>query len=104
MRALTVPFDPTITSSTGDLWLRSTNKKAALHPRLATPGQKITIAVRIDPKGAPGTVVSGTIYVSTVSFNPGNLAYNFLFNNVEDFFPTGSNVTAFHYAYTIAAP
>ena len=77
MRALTAPFDPTITAATGDLWLRSTNKKAALHPRLAKPGQKITIGVRIDPKGAPGTVVSGTIYVSSVSFNPGqSLAYN----------------------------
>ena len=104
MRALTAPFDPTITAPTGDLWLRSTNKKAALHPRLAKPGQKITIGVRIDPKGAPGTVVSGTIYISSVSFNPGSLAYNFIFGESEDLLPTGSNVIAFHYAYTIAAP
>ena len=103
MRALTAPFDPTITSPTGDLWLRSTNKKAALAPLLIKPGQKITIPVRIDPKGAPGRVVSGTIYVSSVSFNPGNLAYNFLFGELEDFFPTASKVAAFHYAYTIAA-
>jgi hypothetical protein len=104
MRALTAPFDPTITSSTGDLWLLSTNKKAALHPPVVAPGHKSTIAVSIDPKGAPGTVVSGTIYISSFSVNPGNLAYNFLFNNAEGFFPTGSNVAAFHYAYTIAAP
>ncbi|HEY3903028.1 MAG TPA: S8 family serine peptidase [Streptosporangiaceae bacterium] len=104
MRALTAPFDPAITAATGDLWLRSTNKKAALHPRLAKPGQKITIGVRIDPKGAPGTVVSGTVYISSVSFNPGNLVDNFLFGESEDLFSTGSNVVAFHYAYTIAAP
>jgi hypothetical protein len=104
MRALTAPIDPAITAPTGDLWLRSTNKKAALHPRLAKPGQKVTIAIRIDPKGAPGTVVSGTIYISSVSFNPGNFAYNFLFGESEDLFTNGSNVAAFHYAYTIAAP
>jgi hypothetical protein len=104
MRALTAPFDPAITAPTGDLWLRSTNKKAALHPRLAKPGQKITIDVRIDPKGAPGTVVSGTIYISSVSFNPGNFVDNFIFGESEDLFTTGSNVVAFHYAYTIAAP
>jgi hypothetical protein len=104
MRALTAPFGPTITAPTGDLWLLSTNKKAALHPRLAKAGQKINIPVRIDPKGAPGTVVSGTIYVSSVSFNPGNFPYNFIFGEAEDEFLTGSNVVAFHYAYTIGAP
>jgi hypothetical protein len=104
MRALTAPIDPAITAPTGDLWLRSTNKKAALHPRLAKPGQKVTIGVRIDPKGAPGTVVTGTIYISSVSFNPSNFIYNFLFGESEDLFTTGSNVVAFHYAYTIAAP
>ncbi|HET7012598.1 MAG TPA: S8 family serine peptidase [Streptosporangiaceae bacterium] len=101
MRALTAPFDPTITSPTGDLWLQITSK-AALHPRFAKPGQKITIDVRIDPKGAPGKAVSGTIYISTISFNSSNLAYDFLLGEFEAFLPTGSNVAAFHYAYTIA--
>ncbi len=103
MRALTAPFDTTISSPTGDLWRQSTNRKAAFQPRLVKPGQKITIAVRIDPKGAPGTVVSGTIYIATASLNLGVLADDptFLISG-PDVLPTASNVAAFHYAYTIA--
>ena len=100
MRALIAPFDPTISSPTGDLWRQSTSKKAAFAPRLIKPGQKITIGVRIDPKGASGTIVSGTIYIASVSFNPGNLTFD-QFGSPEDFLPTASNLAAFHYAYTI---
>ncbi|HET7012599.1 MAG TPA: S8 family serine peptidase [Streptosporangiaceae bacterium] len=105
MRALTEPFDTTISSPTGDLWRRSTNLNAVFDPRLVKPGQQITIPVRINPKGAPGTVVSGTIYVASVSLNPSALAYDPVFGFFSaDVLPTASNVAAFHYAYTIAGP
>jgi len=106
MMALTAPFDPAVSSPAGDLWLESTNKKATLAPRLALPGQTITIPVRIDPKGAPGRVISGTIYLSSLSRNPGSLNFNPFIGGFGDLehLPTASNVVAFHYAYTIAAP
>jgi hypothetical protein len=107
LRALTAPLDSTVTSPTGDLWRQSTNKKHSATPRLVKPGHTITIPVRIDPKGAPGTVVSGTIYISAVSFDPGSFAYNPVFGggfDTENFLPALTNLAAFHYAYTIAAP
>jgi hypothetical protein len=61
------------------------------------------VAVRVDPKGTAGTAISGTIYVSSVSFKPGKLTFDFLFGS-EYLFPTASNVVAFHSACTIAAP
>ena len=106
MRALTAPLDPTVSSPTGDLWRKSTNKKYAVFPRLVKAGQTVTIRVRIDPKGAPGTVVSGTIYISAVSFDPGSFAYDPVFGGLgtENFLPALTNLAAFHYAYTIGAP
>src|SRR6185437_4447815 len=102
MRALTAPFDPTISSPVGDLWQLSTNAKKAFDLRLVKPGQKITIPVRIDPKGTPGTVVSGTIYIASASLNPSVFAYDPLFGFFSELFlPTASNVAAFHYAYMI---
>jgi len=106
LRALTAPLDLTVSSPTGDLWRQSTNKKYVASPALVKPGQTVTIPVRIDPKGAPGTVVSGTIYISAVSFDPGSFAYDPVFGGLgtENFLPALSNLAAFHYAYTIAAP
>jgi hypothetical protein len=106
MRALTAPLDPRVSSPTGDLWRKSTNKKYAVFPRLVKAGQTVTIRVRIDPKGAPGTVVSGTIYISAVSFDPGSFAYDPVFGGLgtENFLPALTNLAAFHYAYTIGAP
>jgi Subtilase family len=57
------PFDPAVTSSTGDLWLASINPAASFSPVVINPGQSATINVTITPSGPAGTVVSGNLYV-----------------------------------------
>jgi len=95
--AVMAAIDPAVSSPTGDLWSGVTNRNATLTPYFVQPGQTITIPVRITPRGAVGSVVSGRVYVSDVSFNPGLLDSIGLFG----IFPTASNVASFAYRYTI---
>ena len=44
MTAQTKEFDPAVTSSTGDLWLISTNASASFSPVVINPGQTATVA------------------------------------------------------------
>ena len=97
MTAKTSALDPTITASSGDLWDQSTNPSAALAPIVVNPGQTVTIPVKITPSGSSGQVVSGTVYLSAVSFNPTPLTINFL----PIAAPTASTVASFPYTYTI---
>jgi hypothetical protein len=61
-------FDPSVTSSSGDLWLAAVNPGVldTFTGVVINPGQTATINVTITPSGAPGTVVSGSIYVDDV--------------------------------------
>jgi hypothetical protein len=97
MTATTAAFDPTVTAPTGDLWLGSIDTAATFAPYVVQPGQSVTIPVTITPAGKAGTVVSGTLYVSSSS----------LFSNVPlggpGGLPLGSDVAAFPYSYTIGA-
>ncbi len=97
MTATTAGFDPTVSTPTGDLWLGSTNAMAGFTPYVVNPGQSVMIPVTITPEGTPGTVVSGTIYVSDSSFISGAVT----FNGLAGLFPEGSDVAAFPYSYTI---
>lgn len=97
MSAMTNALDPTITAPTGDLWDESTNPSATLTPVIVQPGHTVTIPVTITPSGSSGQVVSGTIYLSAVSFNPALLTINFLPSSS----PTASTVASFPYTYTI---
>ena len=97
MSATSAAFDPTVNSPTGDLWLGSTNASNGFTPYVANPGQTITIPVTITPQGAPGTRISGTLFLDDSSFVPGVTTFNFLPGNV----PQGSDVAAFPYRYTI---
>jgi hypothetical protein len=99
LSAVTAPIDRSVSSPTGDLWADSTNANAGFAPFVVQPGQSVTIPVTIDPTGAAGTVISGTLYVSTVSFSPGLITSNDLTGN----FPTASNVAAIPYTYTIGS-
>ncbi|HEY3609648.1 MAG TPA: S8 family serine peptidase, partial [Pseudonocardiaceae bacterium] len=68
--AHTQAFDPAVTSSTGDHWLAGVLAQApAFTPVSVDPGGQGTISVTITPNGAPGSVVSGFLYVddTTVS-------------------------------------
>jgi hypothetical protein len=66
MSATMKPFDPAVSSPTGDLWTASVVGLAAfgsLAPVTVNPGESVVIDVTITPSGASGTVVSGNLYV-----------------------------------------
>jgi len=90
MSVETKPFDSTVTSDTGDLWLASINPAATFSPLIINPGDSATVNVTITPSGASGTVVKGNLYVDDfISDVPpyGQLA--------------GDELAAIPYAYTI---
>jgi hypothetical protein len=90
LTATTMAFDPAVTSAGGDLWLLAVNPAAAFSPVTVNPGATVTIPVTIAPKGAAGTVVSGTLYVDDyVSAVP---PYSLT---------SGDQMAAFPYEYTI---
>jgi subtilisin family serine protease len=93
MAVTTAAFDPAVSSPTGDLWLESTNPAAAqsLSPVIVGPGRSAQIPVTITPKGAAGTVVSGTVYVDDED--------SLLFDSFAE--ANGNQVAAIPYQYTI---
>ncbi len=97
MTATTAPFDPTVSSPTGDLWLGSVNASNTFTPTVVNPGQSVTIPVTITPAGASGTKVTGTLYLDDSSVVPSIVTFNALSTNG----PEGSEVAAFPYSYTI---
>jgi len=90
MSATFMAFDPTVTSSTGDLELAALNPATTFSPVVINPGQSATVNVTITPSGPSGTVVNGTLYVD-----------DFL-TNVPPYGQQGANeLAAIPYAYTI---
>lgn len=90
MLADAAAFDPAVTSSTGDLWATSINPSATYTPVSVNPGDTTTIDVTITPTGAPGSVVSGTLYVDDADLVQfGETA------------PNGNQVAALPYRYTV---
>jgi hypothetical protein len=81
------PFDRTVTSSTGNLWLSATDAAPLPYrPLVLAPGRTGTILVTLVPDGAPGTRVSGELGIAT-------------FDQVTGF---GAEVAAIEYGYTVA--
>ena len=89
---VTAPFDPAVTSSTGDLWLAGLDASSPLATVTVAPGQTATIPVTITPTGGH-RVVTGTLYVDDYS-NVAN-QYGFLSQS------NGSEVAALPYKYTV---
>jgi hypothetical protein len=90
LTATTKAFDTTVTSPAGDLWLTALDANTTIHPVLVDPGQTVTIPVTVTPTGAPGTKVSGTLYIDT------------LINGLPPYGQiTGDEVAAIPYSYTI---
>jgi hypothetical protein len=90
MTVTTKEFDSATTSTTGDVWLVAVNPAATFSPVTINPGQSATVNVTITPSGAPGTVVSGNLYVDDFIENVppyGQLA--------------GDELVALPYTYTI---
>jgi len=63
--ANTNPFDPAVTTSTGDIWAASVNPNATYTPITLAPGQTGTITLTFTPTAPKGTVVRGFIGVDT---------------------------------------
>jgi len=66
MSVVAKQFDTSVTSTTGDLELAAINPAASATPVVINPGQSATIDVTITPSAAPGTVVTGTLYVDDI--------------------------------------
>jgi hypothetical protein len=66
MSVMAKQFDTSVTSTTGDLELAAINPAASASPVVLNPGQSATIDVTITPSAAPGTVVTGTLYVDDI--------------------------------------
>ena len=69
MTAQAKPFDPAVTSDTGDIWPASIDPSTAFSPIVINPGQTATVNVTITPSGPKGTVVSGNLYVDDFDTN-----------------------------------
>jgi hypothetical protein len=84
------PFDTTVTSPTGDLWLEAMGTAGQFSPLTIEPGQSAVIDVTIVPEGPAGTVVSGHLYVD-----------DFMSSVPPDGQMAGDELAALPYAYTI---
>lgn len=67
--AIGQPFDPAVDSSTGDHW---SPLSPIDRPRTVPPGSEVAIRVLITPRGTPGTVVKGFLYVDAYNANTGS--------------------------------
>jgi hypothetical protein len=92
----TLAFDTDVSSPTGDLWEASVGLQSlsAFNPVVANPGQTVRIPLTITPSQAPGTRVSGTVYLDDVT----QVAFGQLSTLV------GDQLAAFPYAYRVASP
>ena len=69
MSVVAKQFDTSVSSATGDLELAAINPTASATPVVINPGQSATVDVTITPSAAPGTVVTGTLYVDDILNN-----------------------------------
>jgi hypothetical protein len=90
MTAVTQGFNADAASASGDLWELGVNASAAFSPVVVQPGGTATLTLTITPAERPGTVVSGNIYLDDSSS---------LSNN--GYSPTGGELAAFPYRYTV---
>jgi hypothetical protein len=88
--ATTKPFDTAVSTDLGDLWQSALDPNASFGTTIVDPGETATIPVTITPDAAPGTVVSGTLFVDDASLVVfGSLA------------PNANHVAALPYTYTV---
>jgi Subtilase family/Peptidase inhibitor I9 len=97
----TQPFDGTVSAPTGDLWLQSIHRNAAVQVFTIQPGQSAVIPVTITPSGSTGQVVSGTLYVDELAELASSATNAENYQPKQAFFQTGSQVAALPYEYQI---
>ena len=86
----TKAFDTSVTTQGGDIWAISYDPNAVIDPFIVAPGETVTVPITITPSGASGSTVQGTLYLD--AFENGVPPYGE---------PTGDEVAAFPYSYTI---
>jgi hypothetical protein len=87
------PFDPAVTSGTGDLELAAVDPSVlgTVAPVTVDPGQTATIPVTVTPAGPSGTAVTGTLYIDDLSST--------VLGRIPN--PEAQQVAAIPYGYTI---
>ncbi len=103
MTATANAFDPSVSSSTGDLWQASVNPSVltGLSPVVIGPGQTGTVTVTITPTGSSGARNSGTLYIDAEDLFQFQVNTNVVNLNTGNPEPNGSEVAALPYSYTI---
>jgi hypothetical protein len=97
----TEAFDRSVTSPTGDLWLRSVTTSAPLTVLAVRPGATAEIPVTITPSAKSGTVVSGTVYVDELAEVPSSVANAFNYQPAQTYFESASQVAALPFQYQV---
>ena len=90
LTVITKAFDPTIDSSTGDMWSAFNGLTSDFAPVYVLPGDTATITVTISPTAIPGTHVHGTLYVGDYNLSQLSIAL-----------PNGDDLAAIPYSYTV---
>jgi hypothetical protein len=92
-QAVTQGFDPTVNSSTGDMWsLFNGIGSGAFRPVYVLPGRSATLPLTITPTASPGTHVSGSIVLDDV----------FLLNVLTGYEAAGGDeLAALPFTYTV---
>jgi hypothetical protein len=91
--AVTQAFDPTIDSQTGDFWEWINGLSANFAPIYLAPGASGQIPITVTPDAAPGTLVSGTVYVDDYALASGFGVVN---NNADE-------LAALPYSYYVSS-
>jgi len=103
----TQPFDWSVTSETGDMWLQSVDPSAQVKAVVVPAGHVAEIPVTITASGKSGKfgkVVSGTLYVDELSELPSSAANALNYQPGQDWFQGGSQVVAaLPYEYRVGA-
>jgi hypothetical protein len=99
----TQPFDPSVTSLTGDMWLQSVDPSAQVKAVVVQAGQEAEIPVTITPSGRAGNLVSGTLYVDELSELPSLVANSENYQPGQGWFQGGAQVAALPYEYKVGA-
>jgi hypothetical protein len=91
--AVTQAFDPTVNTSTGDMWLFDNGFSSNFTPVYLQPGQSASIPLTISPSASPGTHVSGFI----------NLDDAFQFDDASpvSVFQSGDELASIPFSYTV---
>ena len=92
LTAVTQSFDPSMTSSTGDMWSKFNGLSKGFKPTYVAPGQSATITVTVAPTGPPGSTVTGTLYVDDYTLAN---TFDFDLQNADE-------LAAIPYGYTIS--